>query len=359
MRKAVVAAVSLITSLFLAAGAGGVDSTGTRATARLDCGITAPPQRGGKPIFPQRKTVHARFLVLGVEWRGISPQAPVDATDPADEPYEWASTDVIFAQAAAAGIEIVPLVYSTPPWANGARGPEVGPNNPQTYADFLTAMSTRYPQVRRWMIWGEPSRLGQWSPQGVAGARAYAALLDRAYAALKKVDPADLVIGGNTQPSGLDDRGATSPATWIRRLVLPNGRRPRFDLWGHNPFTERPINLRLRPTSRYIYDFNDVDTLAANLDRYFPGRRIRLFLSETGSPTEHASRDWLFKTTRADQAARLSKMLKVARSYRRIAAISNYLLFDEASQYGWTTGLVTAKGVRKPAWFVYRKLCSA
>ena len=193
-------------------------------------------------------------------------------------------------------------------------------------------MSRRYPQVRRWMIWGEPNRIQQWQPQGKAGARRYALLLDTAYQALKAVDRKDVVIGGNTSPGGLDNAGGTSPRTWLRRLMLPSGRRPRLDMWGHNPFTSRPIDLRLRPVSRFSYDFNDVDTLTADLDRHYP-RRLRVFLSESGTPTEHANPDWFFFTTREAQAARMRQMFNVAAKFPRIAALSNFLLYDGAGSH--------------------------
>ena len=139
--------------------------------------------------------------------------------------------------------------------------------------------------------------------------------------------------------------------------MLPGGRRPRFDQWGHNPFTERAIDLKLRPASRYTYDFDDLDTLAAELDAFYPGKHMKLFLSESGIPTEHGNVDWFFHTTRPEQARRLAQMYDVVRRFKRIAAISNFLLRDEPGARGWTTGLITAAGVKKPAWNVYRSLC--
>jgi hypothetical protein len=324
-------------------------------TVFFDCGITSPPIVAGRSVFPQLEALGASFLVLPVRWLDIASSRPADAADPADAAYDWTTLDTIFARADAAGIEIVPEIYATPAWANGGRSSAVGPTHPADYADFLVAMATRYPQIRRWMIWGEPSRPQQWQPQGRAGARRYAQLLDTAYAAIKRVRRSDIVIGGNTQPNGPDTVNGTSPKSWLKWLVLPNGKRPRFDEWGHNPFTERPIDLRLKPASRYTYDFDDLDTLAAELDAFYPGKHLRLFLSESGTPTDHGNPDWFFHTTRADQARRMAQMFEAARTFTRIAAISNFLLRDQPN--GWTTGLLTASGVKKPAWNVYRAQC--
>jgi hypothetical protein len=50
-------------------------------------------------------------------------------------------------------------------------------------------------------------------------------------------------------------------------------------------------------------------------------------------------------------------MFDAARRFKRIAAISNYLLRDEPGPNGWTTGLITASGVKKDAWSAYRAEC--
>jgi hypothetical protein len=63
-------------------------------------------------------------------------------------------------------------------------------------------------------------------------------------------------------------------------------------------------------------------------------------------------------TTRADQAARIRQMYRIATRYKRIAAIANNLLYDQPGEKGWTTGLRTSDGVRKPSWYVYRTLCA-
>jgi hypothetical protein len=357
LRSVVLAAGCCVVCLFVGNSISAPSSAAQTQARSLDCGITSPIVVAGRSVFPQLAKLGASFLVYAVRWADVAKTKPANGRDPEDTAYDWAALDTAFAQAGASGIEIVPEIYATPAWANGNRAPEYGPTKPSDYADFIVAMGTRYPQIRRWIIWGEPSRPQQWQPQGRAGARRYAQLLDTAYAAIKRLRKADIVIGGNTQPNGPDTVNGTSPKSWLKWLVLPNGHRPRFDQWGHNPFTERPIDLRLNPASRFTYDFDDLDTLARELDTYYPGRHIRLFLSESGIPTEHGNVDWFFHTTRVEQAHRLSQMYDTARTFTRIAAISNFLLRDESGSHGWTTGLVTHTGVKKPAWGAYQSRC--
>ena len=112
----------------------------------------------------------------------------------------------------------------------------------------MAAAARRYPSVRYWVIWGEPTRRPNFRPlardtapdkpltraQTRRRRTRYARLLDAAYGAIKRVNPRALVVGGNSFTTG--DIG---PRNWIRNLRLPSGRPPRMDLYGHNPFGVR------------------------------------------------------------------------------------------------------------------------
>src|SRR5205085_1832988 len=118
----------------------------------------------------------------------------------------------------------------------------------------------RYPSVRLWIIWSEASRVGVWQPlplNSPEGPRRYARLLDTTYGALKRVHRRNLVIGGNTFVSG--DIPALQYLKWMQ---LPHGRRPRMDLYGHNPFTQRAPRLSDPPLPAGLADFGTLDTLA-------------------------------------------------------------------------------------------------
>lgn len=209
---------------------------------------------GDRTIFPEMRTLGADFLVYGVAWSLVAPTRPARPADPNDPAYNWRQIDPVVREAQRHGIELVPQVGGTPSWANDGRtGSVFGlpansfPLNTQDYASFLVAMSRRYPSMRRWIIYGEPAQFQSWFPQGVRGARQYARQLDHAYAALKRVSRRNIVIGGNAFCCGRDDASSTSAATWLNRLRLPNGRRPRLDVWGMNPYGSRPIDFSLDP----------------------------------------------------------------------------------------------------------------
>ena len=59
-------------------------------------------------------------------------------------------------------------------------------------------------------------------------------------------------------------------------------------------------------------DFNDLDWLVRQLDRYWPRRRLQLFIEEFGWNTEHEASGWLYVVSRRKQAARLTQAFRIA-----------------------------------------------
>ena len=184
-----------------------------------------------------------------------------------------------------------------------------------TSATFARAAARRYPGVHLWQIWGEPSRQNNFKPLPrfeATGPRRYASILDAAYGSLKRESRRNLVIGGNTFTTG-----DVSPRQFIRSMRLPNGRPPRMDLYGHNPFTLRRPALRQGPLGHGYADFSDFDTLAGWIDQNLGrrrGRPIRLFLSEFTFPTDHPNYEFNFWVTRRIQARWLATALQVTRA---------------------------------------------
>ena len=101
-------------------------------------------------------------------------------------------------------------------------------SSPTDYANFMAAVVRHYTAVRRFVVFSEPTQFANFEPQGNHGKTAphvYARLLDAAYGAMHHARPNVIVIGGNMHPSGTDDARTTAPDTFLRNLVLPNGRR--------------------------------------------------------------------------------------------------------------------------------------
>jgi hypothetical protein len=226
--------------------------------------------------------------------------------------------------------------------------------------------------VRLWQIWGEPSRQGNFLPlepetrgstrltaQQAAAPRFYARMLDASYAALKRVRRSNLVIGGNTFTVG-----DISPYNWIRYLRLPNGKPPRMDLFGHNPFTARKPDLSApHPTGPDVNysDFSDLKKFTAVLDRNIRdprGKRLRLFLSEFFFPTDHPNWEFPYWVDRSIQASWLDRALRISSAWSRIYTLGWYALYDDPPRpdnLEVNRGLVTYTGAHKPSYAVFRR----
>jgi hypothetical protein len=309
--------------------------------------------------FPIYRDLGVGIYQMQIQWNQVAPTKPSRPVDPNDAAYRWpADIDYAISEAEREGMRVAVQVLYSPSWANGGRSREWAPKA-RAFAKFLRAASRRFPSIRHWMIWGEPSRAANFRPLPrfeARGPRRYAVLLDKAYGALKRESRRNLVIGGNTFTTG-----DVSPRQFIAGMRLRNGRRPRMDLYGHNPFTRRPPDLRRRPLGFGFADFSDLDTLAGWLDRYFGqpgGRPIRIFVSEFTVPTDHANYAFNFHESQAVQARWLRRALRISRRYRRIHTFGWYQLYDQppnaqGNQVNW--GLLDWQGQPKPAFQVFRQ----
>ena len=330
--------------------------------------IWGPVRVNGVSQFPIYRDLGAGVYQTSLTWSSIAPTRPARPTDPTDPAYLWpAVVDDAIGQARSHGTRVALLIQGSPPWANGGRDQRFVPRQPSDFANFAAAASRRYPGVRLWMIWGEPTRRANFQPllherrdrpltrQMRRGPHTYARLLDAAYGALKRSNRRNLVIGGNSFVTG-----DVSPRNWIKNLRLPNGRPPRMDLYGHNPFSARRPDLRRRPLGHGFADFSDLDTLAGWVDRYLrrPRRgRMKLFLSEFFIPTDHFNEEFNFYVSRRTAASWLGSALRITRRWSRIYTLGWFSLYDDpprADRMEVNRGLLDYKGARKPAYSVYR-----
>jgi len=325
------------------------------------------------PATPQAFNRYSQLGVgiyqMSISWASVAATKPAQPRNPKDPAYAWLDElDTAIKLAKPRGIRVAVNITFSPRWANGNRQRRWAPKRPADFANFVAATVKRYPYVRYWMIWSEPSRRANFLPlarvtgkrqlsrKEQVGPRTYARILDSGYKAVKSVNPNDFVIGGNTIPGG-----SIRPLRFIQAMRLPNGRPPRMDLYGHNAYSPRFPKLSRRPAAFGTADLSDFDTLARWLDRYLgrAGRnhRLKIFVSEYSLPT---SRNAVipFWGNRRDQARYAAGALRLTRNFERSYSLGWFQLMDQPPQRDnleadW--GLLTWRGQIKPAFWAFKR----
>jgi hypothetical protein len=332
--------------------------------------IWGPGYENGVSHFRVYRDLGVTIYQDKLVWADIAPTRPANPRDPNDPAYQWPDeVSRAVATASRYHMRTALMLIGTPSWANGGRSKRWAPDQPTDFADFAFAASRRYPGVRLWMVWGEPSRAANFkpltgvpwgtstlSPDQAEAPRRYSILLDAAYTALKQASPRNVVIGGMTYGTG-------DIPTWqfVRYMRLPNGLAPRMDLFGHNPFSFREPDLRNPKACCDVSDFSELRRLSVWIDRYLARprghRHLRLFLSEFTVPTAPDA-DFNFHVTRAAQARWIRSAWRIARGWSTIYAFGWIHLYDQPprpdGQPVLTGGLLDAAGRPKPGYFAWR-----
>jgi hypothetical protein len=341
----------------------GAWSGGTVAEANVLKGIWGPPTRNGVSLFPIYRQLGDKLYEEDLHWDAIAPRRPKSPRNPRDAAYRWpAAVTSAVELAKRYKMQVALQIIGSPSWANGGKPPRWAPHHPADFANFAIAASRRYPSVHLWMIWGEPSRSHNFRPltparpyvpltgNQVIAPHLYSRLLDAAYGALKSVSARNLVIGGMT-----DAAASISTQQWIENMRLPDGRPPRLDMYGHNPFSIRAPDLANPPSPAGQIDFSDLGRLQQLVWRYL-GRpanpRPALFLSEWTIPTG-VDREFNFHVELPLQALWIADGLRVANQLPGVYALGWIHLYDGPPVSAG--GLIEADGRKKPGFFAWQR----
>ncbi len=320
--------------------------------------IWGTPTVNGVNQFPMYHRLGVTIDEVALPWDEVAPTRPAHPTNPRDPAYHW---PVAIAQAIADGrpyhIRVLLQIRNAPAWANGGHSdPAWAPRHPSDFAAFAKAAARHYRSVRLWMIWGEPTKAGNFYPITRAHAgfpldpaqkvapHLYARMLNAAYGSIKSVDRHDLVIGGSTYTTGVLD-----PKQWIENLKLPDGRPPRMDMYAHNPFSyETPTFTQ--PISPFDeVQFPDLHELAGWVDHYLR-RGMPLFLSEFTIPTQ-PDQEFNFYVDPEVAAQWVTDVLSESRAWKRIYGLGWVNVYDDPPMtYG---GLLTQSGQPKPDFYTF------
>jgi hypothetical protein len=349
--------------------ADGPDGPAPQTTKKLVWGLRTLPAGGS--LFPAMKDLGVGIYAIQARWEMAAPtRRPENPRDWRDPAYEWPEyLAPALREADQHGMEVMLMVMGTPKWANGGRPWYWHPDDPQDFADFTYATTKRYPNVKLWKIWGEPNRMPNFRPltpqtleqvdpdyeltaeQQVAP-RNYSVLLDTTYEELKREDPKNIVIGGSTYTSAGEDN--IRPYQWLEYMKMPDGSRPRMDMWGHNPWGNERPDLDEPPSPNGTVQFSDLGRLVKALDRAGyeteQGKPLKLFLSEWGIPTGFEDKDLLLEVDDESADKWIQAAFNIA-DWNRIYTLGWVHLTDTDRN---STGLLTEDGRPKPAFDYYK-----
>ena len=375
-RVALVLALSVLAAVGAASATRDADSAAKPSTAsRMLFGFYDDAQIYGNTTwaFTQLRSLRAGVVRTTLDWPSVAKRRPARAADPADPAYNWTAVDRVIDEADKKGIRVVLAIYGTPRWAGPARNRVA--RNALDLRLFATAAAKRYsgsytveeqenepertlPAVRHWLAWNEPNNPvflvpqwklvnRQWRNQA---AYDYAKICGAVYAGVKAARlPGNKVACGVTGPRGNDaprsSRPSTSPLVFMRWLRKAGARR--MDAYAHHPYyghrTEKPTT---KPRSKKAVTMANMGDLIKQVNRLW-GRKTRVWITEYGYQTNPPDR--LFGVSYLNQARYMQQAIAMAKKTRRIDVFIWFLIRDEGRLSGWQSGVVTRRGVRKPA----------
>lgn len=247
-------------------------------------------------------------------------------------------TDRIVTRAASHGMDLVPVVRTTPTWAAlDPFAPGSPPATPSTYTAYLQALIERYgprgtfwvdhPElprkpIRNWQIWNEPHLNLWWNTDGRspnAWAREYATLLKAVKPVVRAADPGAKIV-----------LTALADYAWDHLARLNKFKISRYyDVAAINLFTARPENVirGVRLFRRVMRRGGAASKPIWLTEATWPAGKGRV-----ARPQASWQRAWY--TTDQGMGQRLGDLYKLTIKNRRKLKIGKVVWYTWSSQYG-------------------------
>ena len=164
----------------------------------------------------------------------------------------WEKYDDIVGLIGQHDLNILARLDNPPAWSRS--DPQAGtlapPDDLEDFVNYVSSVAERYRgRIRYWQVWNEPNIYPEWGNRDVDPA-GYAQLLCRSYAALKSVDPANVVVSGALAPTVELSGRNLNDYVFLQRMY-DAGAGDCFDVMavqGYG-FNSGPTDRRMRSTS--------------------------------------------------------------------------------------------------------------
>ena len=216
-------------------------------------------------------------------WEDIEIHGKGDFEDRRHEPARsaWEKYDNIVDLAEKYDMELIVRVSNPPAWTR-AQGNEVGPyappDNYQDFADFVSALVSRYKgRIRYYQLWNEPNIYPEWGNYAISP-EDYTRLLCMAADAARAADPNVVIINGAMASTIVLDPAAQPPGNALNDFLFMQrmydaGAANCFDIVAMQGYglwsgpTDRRMNPRVLNFSRPLFMR---DLMVANGDAHKP-----------------------------------------------------------------------------------------
>lgn len=324
----------------------------------------------------------ARVARFDIFWNEVARTRPANPTNPDDPAYDWSRADTVLRGMADRGIRPLVSVYSTPTWSAGRPAPtgaeftQYNPHAPRAgdYGRFMQAVAKRYsgrhfspdfieplPRVNMWEVWNEPN-LKRFFRKGTGSSLpAYLQLVREAYPAIKRQNPAAVVMVGATGPRGSTGDGSIGARVWLAGIA----RAPlslKFDAYSQHiyPATAPTSKKNVFPSWMSLPEiFAQLDTRRAReisaargaaRARLMRAPKIPVFITEAGYTTKRTEVRTV-QVTVAQQATYLRQIFQLRDV--RASRVPVVVWFNMQDNDAWPGGLFTETGARKPSYAAF------
>jgi hypothetical protein len=204
---------------------------GATSSPTTGYGVSVPCDRICYQSAGQKDEELSDIAALGVKWVRLDLRwSVIEDTGPGAA--NWASFDDTVARASAHGLNVLPILHSTPGWANGGAGGGTPPANVADWTNFVTkAVNHQKANIHYWEIWNEENGTSFFS----GSVAQYTTLLKAAYTAIHNNETQAFVISGGMVPQGGDYTALNSEVQWLKGIYA-NGGKGYFDAVGDHPY---------------------------------------------------------------------------------------------------------------------------
>lgn len=192
---------------------------------------------------------------------------------------DFSHYDEIYCAALAAGVRIDWHITGIPAWSAplGACGePCVRPPEDEHLRElrrFAEAAAIRYPRSAAFEAWNEPNLVSFWG--GRPSPAAYVKVMEAIYAGVKDGDPEMPVLGGALSNNPTDEADGNVSLRTFLAAILELGAEDHMDGFSLHAYPIAPIG-----------EEGDQFTAALATTRSLLGADVRIWVTETGAPTE-------------------------------------------------------------------------